>query len=64
MYSITAKRIISGLVLKYLKEAGLVMYKSYATPLPCLSKVLLTRPKCGHILAKRATFEVGGTSCY
>ncbi len=44
MYSITAKRMISGLVLKYLKEAGLVMGKSYATALPRSSKVLLTRP--------------------
>ncbi len=38
MYSITAKRMISGLVLKYLKEAGLVMGKSYATALPRSSK--------------------------
>ncbi len=44
MYSITAKRMISGLVLKYLNEAGLVMGKSYATALPRSSKVLLTRP--------------------
>uniref|UniRef100_UPI001CD77FDF hypothetical protein n=1 Tax=Ruegeria profundi TaxID=1685378 RepID=UPI001CD77FDF len=40
----TAKRMISGLVLKYLKEAGLVMGKSYATPLPHSSNILLTRP--------------------
>ena len=44
MYNITARRMISGLVLKYLKEAGLVMGKSYATPLPHSRKVLLTRP--------------------
>ncbi len=44
MYSITARRMISGLVLKYLKEAGLFMGKSYATPLPASSKVLLTKP--------------------
>ncbi|CUH41239.1 hypothetical protein RUM4293_01137 [Ruegeria atlantica] len=44
MYNITARRMISGLVLKYLKEAGLVMGKSYATALPRSSKVLLTRP--------------------
>ncbi|CUH42703.1 hypothetical protein RUM4293_01592 [Ruegeria atlantica] len=44
MYSITARRMISGLVLKYLKEAGLVMGKSYATPLPRSTQVLLTRP--------------------
>ncbi|CUK20105.1 Cytosine deaminase-dependent hydrolases [Ruegeria denitrificans] len=36
--------MISGLVLKYLKEAGLVMDKSYAAALPRSSKVLLTRP--------------------
>ncbi|MES0824842.1 amidohydrolase family protein [Ruegeria sp. SCP11] len=46
MYSITANRMISGLVLKYLKEAGLVMGKSYATPLPASRQVLLTRPLC------------------
>ncbi len=45
MYSITAKRMISGLVLKYLKDVGLVMGKSYATTLPASSKVLLTRPR-------------------
>ncbi len=44
MYSITARRMISGLVLKYLKEAGLVMGKSYASALPASSQVLLTRP--------------------
>ncbi len=44
MNSITARRMISGLVLKYLKVAGLVMGKSYATNLPRSSKVLLTRP--------------------
>ncbi|CUK20080.1 hypothetical protein RUE5091_04474 [Ruegeria denitrificans] len=44
MYNITARRMISGLVLKYLKEAGLVMGKSYATTLPRSSKVNLTRP--------------------
>ncbi len=38
MYSITARRMISGLVLKYLNEAGLVMGKSYATTLPRSSK--------------------------
>ncbi len=47
MYSITARRMISGLVLKYLKEAGRVMGKSYATTLPRSSKVLLTRPASG-----------------
>ncbi len=44
MYSITARRMISGLVLKYLKEEGLVIPKRYATALPRSSKVLLTRP--------------------
>lgn len=44
MYSITARRMTSGLVLKYLKEAGLVMGKSYATVLPASRQVLLTRP--------------------
>ncbi|CUH47734.1 hypothetical protein RUA4292_01909 [Ruegeria atlantica] len=47
MYSITARRMISGLVLKYLKEVGLVMGKNYATTLPHSSKVLLTRPVGG-----------------
>ncbi len=44
MYSITARRMISGLVLKYLKEADLVMGKSYATALTASSQILLTRP--------------------
>ncbi|CUH48742.1 Isoaspartyl dipeptidase [Ruegeria atlantica] len=44
MYNITARRMISGLVLKYLKEVGLVMCKIYATALHRSSKVLLTRP--------------------
>ncbi len=44
MYNITARRMISGLVLKYLKEAGLVIPKRYANPLPRSSKVNLTRP--------------------
>ncbi len=48
MYSITAKRMISGLVLKYLNEAGLVIPKRYATPLPRSSKVNLTRPNRVH----------------
>ena len=43
MYSITARRIISGLVLKYLKEADLVMNARYATALPGSSQVVLTR---------------------
>ncbi len=42
MYSITARRMISGLVLKYLKEAGLVMSEGYETSLPRSSKVNLT----------------------
>ncbi len=42
MYNITAKRMISGLVLKYLNEAGLVIGKGYAKPLPRSSKVNLT----------------------
>ncbi len=45
MFSITATRMISGLVLKYLKEAGLIMGKGYATALPRSSKVLMTRPR-------------------
>ncbi len=56
MYSITARRIISGLALKYLKEEGLVIPKRYANPLPRSRKVLLTRPsklswcRCGECL--------------
>ncbi len=42
MYNITARRMISGLVLKYLNEAGLVIPKRYANPLPRSSKVNLT----------------------
>ncbi len=42
MYNITARRMISGLVLKYLKEGGLVIPKRYATALPRSSKVNLT----------------------
>ncbi len=42
MYSITARRMISGLVLKYLKETGLFIPKRYATTLPHSSKVNLT----------------------
>lgn len=44
MYNITARRMISGLVLKYLNEAGLVIGRSYATVLPRSSRVILTRP--------------------
>ncbi len=43
MYSITDRRMIYGLVLKYLKEEGLVIPKRYAIDLLCSSKVLLTR---------------------
>ncbi|MEP4770013.1 MAG: hypothetical protein ABJY83_19090 [Roseibium sp.] len=50
MYSINAKRMISGLVLKYLKGAGLVMGKSYATALPASRQVLLTRPSKLHFV--------------
>ncbi len=42
MYNITARRMISGLVLKYLKEGGLVIPKRYETPLPASTQVLLT----------------------
>ena len=42
MYSITARRMISGLVLKYLKEAGLVIARNFATALPRSSRVNLT----------------------
>ncbi len=42
-YSITAKRMISGLDLKYLKVESLLMPKRYANPLPRSSKVNLTR---------------------
>lgn len=48
MFNITAMRMTSGLVLKYLNEAGLVMGKSYATALPHSSKVLLTSPASEH----------------
>lgn len=36
--------MISGLVLKYLKETGLVMTKRYETALPRSSEVILTKP--------------------
>ena len=44
MYNITARRMISGLVLKYLKDAGFVIPSRYATSLPRSSEVNLTRP--------------------
>ena len=44
MYSITAKRMISGLVLKYLNAAGLVIPNDDATALPASTLVLLTSP--------------------
>lgn len=44
MYSITAKRMVSGLVLKYLNKGGWVMPKRYETPLIHSSEVNLTRP--------------------
>ncbi len=47
--------MISGLVLKYLKEAGLVIPKRYAYPLPRSSKVLLTRPLVVYDDARAAT---------
>ncbi len=56
IYSITARRMISGLVLKFLKEAGLVMCKNYATALPRSSKVLLTRPARGVTSLPRRVF--------
>ena len=40
--------MISGLVLKYLKEAGFVMTKRYETTLPRSSKVILTTPTGFH----------------
>ncbi len=43
MYSITVNRMNSGLLLKYMKEAGLIMSKSYRTAQPRSSKVLLKR---------------------
>ncbi len=55
MYNITARRMISGLVLKYLKEGGLVIPKRYANPLPASTQVLLTRPL--NVLLSFAQFD-------
>ena len=43
-YSITAKRMISGLVLKYLNGEYFVMRRGYETALPASSSFCLTEP--------------------
>ena len=40
MYSFTDRKMISGLVLKYLKEVDLVISKRYVTTLPSSSNLL------------------------
>ncbi|SLN33266.1 hypothetical protein RUM8411_01420 [Ruegeria meonggei] len=44
MYSMTARRMTSGLVLKYLNGDCLIVREGYESALPRSSKVLLTRP--------------------
>jgi hypothetical protein len=40
----TARRMISGDVLKYLKGLGLLIWERYSAPFPAASRVLLTLP--------------------
>ena len=47
-YSITAKRMISGLVLKYLNGECFVIRGCYETPCSVSSSFCLTVPTCAH----------------
>ena len=61
-YSMTAKRMISGLVLKYLKGERLVIRRHYFACCPRSSEVPLTRP-LREIELKRAEGSDGQRSC-
>jgi hypothetical protein len=58
-YSITTKRMISGLVLNHLNGLGLVIARGYRTPCPAASQLPLKGPNRGasqpraKVLAKR-----------
>ena len=51
-YSITAKRMISGLVLKYLNGECFVIRRGYKTALHGSSSFCLTVPTCAHSYQK------------
>ena len=61
MYSITARRMISGLVLKYLNGQCFIIRRGYETARPVSSSFCLTIPFC-HMLARHAAKTCGSVA--
>jgi hypothetical protein len=57
MYSITAKRMISGLVLKYLNGERFVIRRGYETAHPVSSSFCLTVPFTTVVMVRDSSFD-------